>query len=196
MRPVDQKPRPGPLTQGIVHVLGIVGKHPEGAIAAHHSVRARKGPHEHCRHFLLTCRGLPIPPLARHLVNIINRAKGDDRWVNHSINKRLGVLARFALIAINLINREILIPKRIARGPAIPIQQSGHHLDQRGFARPRLAVTHESENEPAEFRKGIEPPIKVIGHQHLGQPQRLVFGNVITHHLGWLFELHRQSAAL
>lgn len=53
LRPVDQKARAGTLAQGVVDILGMVGKHPEGAIAAHHGRGARKGLHQHGGDFLL-----------------------------------------------------------------------------------------------------------------------------------------------
>ena len=90
---IDQEPRPGTLAQRIVDILGEVGKHPKGAIAAHDGARPGKGLHEDRRHLLLARAGLAVAALAGHLVNVVDGAKADDRGVDHRVDKGLGVLA-------------------------------------------------------------------------------------------------------
>ena len=115
LRPIDQKPRPGPLAQRVIDVFGIVREHAKGAIAAHNGIGPGKAFHQNGGDFQLPGAGLPVTALARQLVDIVNRAKADDRWVKHVVDERLGVLRRFALIAVDIIGAEVLIAERIAR---------------------------------------------------------------------------------
>ena len=68
-----------------------------------------------------------------------------------------------------------------------------HHLDQRGLTRPRFAVAYEGKDETAQFGKGVQLAIKIIGHQHLGQLHRLVFRDVVADHLVGFFERHGEG---
>ncbi len=194
-RTIDQETRARPLTQRIVHILGIVGKHAERAVSTHDRVGTGKALHQHSGNLQLPCTGLPIPAFARQLVDVINRAKADHIRVNHVVEKRLGILRRFALIAVDAVRRQVLIPERIARRFAIAMDQPSHHLDQRGFTRARHAIAHEGKDETTQFGKRVQFPVKIIGHQHLGQLHRLIFGNVVAHDLVRLFKAHGQLAA-
>ena len=92
LRPVNKEPRTGPLAQRIIHVFGIVRKHPKGAIAAHNRIGPGKALHQNSRNFQLPRRGLAIAALARQLINIINGPKADHTRIKHVVDKRLGVL--------------------------------------------------------------------------------------------------------
>ena len=77
LRPIHKEPRPGPLAQRIIHILGIVREHPKGAIAPHDRVGPCKALHQHGGNLQLPRAGLPVPAFARQLVNVVNRAKAD-----------------------------------------------------------------------------------------------------------------------
>ena len=196
LRPINQKTCTGPLAQCIIDVLGIVRKHPKGAIAAHNGICARKTLHQHSGNFQLPRRRLTIAAFARQLINIINCPEPDHTRIKHVIDERLGILARFALIAVDIVGAQVLIAKRIARVLAIFMHQPRHHLDQGRLTSTGLTVTHKGKDEPAQFSKRVQLAIKIIGHQHLGQFHRLIFGDVVTHDLIWFLERHRQGRAL
>ena len=190
LRSVDQEPRPRPLSQRVVDILGVVREHAEGAVAAHDGIGPGEGLHQHCRDLLLARARLPVAALARDLVDVVHRTETDDGGVHDVLDKGLGVLTRLALIAVHVVDRQVLVAERIFRHLAVVVQKPRHHLDQRRLARPRLAVAHEGEDEAAHFGKGIQPLLEVIGHQHLGQPHRLVLGDVVAHHLVRFLEGH------
>ncbi len=137
-------------------------------------------------------RGLPIAPFPGQLVDIVDRAEADHRRVDHVVDKRLGVLRRLALIAVDAFRAQVLIAERIARVLAITLDQPRHHLDQRGFPGPRFAIAHEGKDEPAEFRERVQAAVEIIGHQHLGELHRLIFGDMIADDLMRLLEGHGQ----
>ena len=119
--------------------------------------------------------------------------KADDRGVDDRVDKGLGVLAGFALIAVDIVGAQVLIAERIARVLAIVVDQPGHHLNQSGFAGARFAVAHEGEDEPAEFGKRVQAAVEVIGHHHLGQLHRLILGDMVADHLVRFLERHGQG---
>ncbi len=196
LRPIHQKPRTGTLTQCVIHVFGIVREHPEGAVAPHDRIGTRKTLHQNGRNLQLPRRGLPVAPLACQLVDIINCSETDHPGIKHIIDKRLGVLTGFTLIAVDIIRAQVLIAKRIACVLTVLMHQPRHHLDQRCFTGAGLPIAHEGKDEPAQFRKGVQSAVKIIGHQHLGQLHRLIFGDVIAHDLIRLLEGHGQGRAL
>ena len=91
------------MAQRIVDVFGVVGEHAERAIPAHNRVGPRKAFHQDSGDFELTCGGLAIAPFARQLVDIIDGAKADNGWIKHVVDEGLGVLARLALIAVDVV---------------------------------------------------------------------------------------------
>ena len=127
------------------------------------------------------------------MIDVVNGAKTDDRGVKHSVDERLGVLTGFTLVAVDIVCAKVLIAERIARVGTILMQQPGHHLDQRGFARARLAIPHEGKDETAKLCKRVQAFVKIISHQHLGQLQGLIFGDMVADHLVRLFERHCQG---
>ena len=116
--------------------------------------------------------------------------------VNQIVDKRLRVLPRFALITVDIIGAQVLVAKGVSRHLTVIIQQTRHHLDKRGLARPGRAVAHEGKDKPAQLGKGVKLALEVIGHQHFRQPQRLIFGNMVAHNFMGLLEGHGQLAAL
>ena len=196
LRPVDQKTRPGALAQRIIYVLGIVREHPERAVAAHDRIGPGKAFHQHCGNLQLARAGLPVATFTGQLVDVINRAEADYIRIQHIVDKGFCVLTRLTLIAVDIVGAQVLIAKRIACVLAIVVYQSRHHLDQRGLACARFAVTHEGENEAAKLGKGVQLPLKIIGHQHLRQLHRLILGDVVADDLIRFLERHCQSAGL
>mmetsp|Transcript_28445 Transcript_28445/g.53223 ORF Transcript_28445/g.53223 Transcript_28445/m.53223 type:complete len:471 (+) Transcript_28445:1199-2611(+) len=193
LRPVHEEPGTGALAQGVVHILRVVREHAKGAIAPHDGVGPGKALHQNGSDFQLPSAGLPVAALARKLVNIVDGAKPNDRRIEDGIDKRLGVLARLALIAVDVVRAEVLVAERVARDGAIIIEQARHHLDQRGLARAWFAIAHEGKDEPTEVGEGVQAAVKVVGHEHFGEPERLVFGNVIAHNLMRFLEGHREG---
>ena len=193
LRPIHKKPRPGPLTQGIVHILGVVGEHAKSTVPPHHGVGPGKALHQHRRDLQLPRRGLPVAALARQLIDIVNRTETDHHRIDYCIDESLGVLARLSLIAVDIVGAEVLIAERIPRHLAIVVDQPRHHLDQRCLARPRFAIPHESKDKAAKFGKRVQFAVKIIRHQHLGQAHRLVFCDMISDNLVGLLECHRQG---
>ena len=76
------------------------------------------------------------------------------------------------------------------------MHQPRHHLNERGLTRTRCPIAHEGKDEPAQFGKGVQLALKIIGHQHFGQLHRLIFGNMVTHDFIGFLEGHGQGTAL
>jgi len=127
LRPVDKEACPCALTQSVIHIFGIVRKHAKGAIAAHNGIRTGKALHQNGGNLELSGGALAVAAFAGELVNIINRTKANNIGINHIIEKGLGILRGFALIAINAFRGEVLITKRISRILAIIMYQPRHH---------------------------------------------------------------------
>ncbi len=180
LRPIDQPARAGPLAQRIVDVFRIVGEHAERAIAAHHGGRAGTALHQHAGHLLLAGRGAVVRALGGHLVDIVDRAEADGARIEHIVDKALAVLARLALIGRDLVDAEILVVERVAGHLAIAADQPGDHLDQDRLAGARRAVADEGEQEAAELDERVHLAVEIIGHQHLGEFHRLIFGDVVA----------------
>ena len=189
---VHQKPGARPLAQRVVHILGVVRKHAEGAVAAHDRIGARKAFHQHGGDLQLPGRRLSVAPLARQLVDVVDGPEADDAGVDDVVDEGLGVLTGLALIAVDIVGRQVLIAEGVAGGLAVIVDHAGHHLDQGCLPRPRRAVAHEGEDEAAKFGKGVQPPVEIIGHQHLRQPHGLILGDMVAHDLMWLLEGHCQ----
>ena len=145
---------------------------------------------------MLARAGLPVAAFAGELVDVVHRAEPDHRRIHHIVDERLGVLAGFALIAVDLVDREVLIAEWVIRVLAVPIDQPGHHLDQRRLAGAGLAVTHEGENEPAELRKWVQPALEIICHQHFRQLHRLILGDVVADDFVRHLEAHHERGRL
>jgi len=195
LRPVHQPAGAGALTQRIVDLFRIVGKHAEGAIAAHHRARPGKALHQDRGDFLLAGRGVVVGPVGGQLVDIVDGAEADDALVHDIGDELFAVLSGLALIGRDLVDAEILVMERIARDLAIIVDQAGDHLDQRGLAGSRKPVADEGEQEPAEIDERVQLPVEIVGHQHLGDLQRLIFGNVVADHLVRFLEGHDQRLA-
>ncbi len=95
-----------------------------------------------------------------------------------------------------LVDAEIFVVERIAGDPAVAVDEAGQHLDQHGLAGAGGAVANEGEQEPAEFDEWIELAVEIIGHQHLGELHRLVFGDVVADDLVRPPERHHQRLRL
>ncbi len=195
-RPINQESRPCPLAQGVIDIFGIVREHAKGAIAPHNSIRPGKAFHQDGGDLQLPGAGLPVAALASQLIDIVDRAEPDDLRIDDGIDECLGVLTRLALITVNVVRAQVLIAKRITRDLAIVIDQPGHHLDQGRLARSRHPIAHKGKDEPAQFRERVQSTIKVIGHKHLGQFHRLIFGDVVAHDFVRFLERHGQRGAL
>jgi hypothetical protein len=104
----------------------------------------------------------------------------------------LAVLAGFALVGRDLVDAEILVVEGIAGDLAVAVDQAGDHLDQRRLAGAGRAVADEGEQEAAELDERVHLALEVVGHQHLGQLHRLVFGDVVADDLVGLLEGHHQ----
>ena len=166
LRAVDEEARRSALTQRIIYIFGIVGKHTKGTIPAHNRICARKALHQHRRNFELPRRGLTVAAFTRELVNIINGAKANNIGVDDLTDKALRILRGFTLITVDTIRAEIGIAERITRMITIIIQQACHHLDKCCLTCPRRAVAHEVKDKAAQIREGIELTVKVISHEH------------------------------
>lgn len=145
---------------------------------------------------MLTGRGTVVGALCRHLVDIVDRAEADRPRVHDIVDEFLAILARFALIGGNLVDAEILVMEGITGDAAIFVQHAGEHLDQDRLASARHAVADEGEEKTAEFDERVHLPVEVVGHQHLGELQRLVLGDVVADDLLGLLEGHHQRLAL
>ena len=196
LRAVDQPSGAGALAQRVIDILGIVGEHPEGAVAAHHSGGACEALHQHAGHFLLAGGGAIVRALRRHLVNVIDRAEADGARVDHIGNELLAVLARLSLVGRDLVDAEILVVERVAGDLAVVVDQPGQHLDQDRLAGSRRAVADEGEEEAAELHERVQLAVEIMRHQHLGKLHRLVLGDVVADDLVRLLETHHQLGAL
>ena len=132
----------------------------------------------------------------RHLVDVVDGAEADGARVEHVVDELAAVLARFALVGRDLVDAEILVDEGIAGDLAVAVDQAGDHLDQRRLAGAGRAVADEGEQEAAELDERVELPLEIIGHQHLGELDRLVFGDVVADDLFRLLEGHHQRLRL
>ena len=129
---------------------------------------------------MLTSRRTVVGALGRDLIDIVDRAETDGARVDDIVDEGLAVLAGFALIGGNLIDAEILVVEGVAGDLAVIIEQTGQHLDQDRLAGARHAVADKGEEKAAKLDERVHLPVEIIGHQHLGQLQRLIFGNVVA----------------
>jgi len=98
---------------------------------------------------------LTVAALPGELVNIIDSAKANDIGVDHIIEKRLGILRRFTLIAINAVRGEVLIAKGVSRILTIIMYQPRHHLNENGLTCAGFTIAHKGEDKSAEIDKRV-----------------------------------------
>ena len=134
--------------------------------------------------------------LRRHLVDVVDGAEADGARIEHIVDELPAVLAGLALVGRDLVDAEILVGEGIAGDLAVTVDQAGDHLDQRRLAGARRAVADEGEQEAAELDERVQLALEIIGHQHLGELDRLVFGDVVADDLFRLLEGHHQRLRL
>ena len=193
LRPVDQPAGAGALAQRVVDIFRIVGEHAEGAVAAHDGRRRRQ--RLSISTPVISCwpaDARSSERLRRDLVDVVDGAEADGARVEHIVDELLAVLAGLALVGRDLVDAEILVDEGIAGDLAIAVDETGDHLDQRRLAGAGRAVADEGEEEAAEFDERVQFALEVIGHQHLGELDRLVFGDVVADDLFRRLERHHQ----
>ena len=134
--------------------------------------------------------------LRRHLVDVVDRAEADGARIEHVVDELPAVLARLALVGRDLVDAEILVDEGIAGDLAVVVDEAGDHLDQRRLAGAGRAVADEGEQEAAELDERVELAVEIIGHHHLGELDRLVFGDVVADDFFRLLEGHHQRLRL